>query len=201
MRSMFDMSEGGGLPVAGGTNRGLGRELTSLEHSVLGVLLKLQPCRAHAVVLELAASQTMAYRSKAGSIYPLMNRLAEAGLLAYEGRKYRLSETGLDALREWVRAPIPTTDICTSLDLIRSRAYFLDILSKADVFAFIDSAETQLVALLKSLEARVHEHVDSGDRFGQLAFDGALRETQARIDWIRAVREELSRDYPTPKFK
>ncbi|MBX3111569.1 MAG: PadR family transcriptional regulator [Fimbriimonadaceae bacterium] len=170
---------------------GLGRDLTSLEHTVLGVLLKLQPCRAHAVVMEFASSQNLAFRSKAGSIYPLMTRLTQAGLLHNEGRKYRLAPAGVEELTRWVRPPFTADQVSTNLDLLRSRMYFLETLDEAERLAFLDYAEAELVGLLERVEHLVGEHVEIGDYFGELATMGAVKETEARIAWIRAVRERL----------
>ena len=174
----------------------LGRELTSLEHTVLGVLLKLQPCRAHAVVMEFSTSQNLAFRSKAGSIYPLLSRLQQAGFVQVEGRKYSLTAAGVEELTAWVRAPFTADHVSTNLDLLRSRMYFLDVLDRAEVDGFLDYAEAELEALLLRVKDLVQEHQKIGDYYGELANLGAVQETEARIAWIKAVRERLNRERP-----
>jgi DNA-binding PadR family transcriptional regulator len=146
--------------------------------------------------MEFATSQNLAFRSKAGSIYPLMTRLTQAGLLMNEGRKYRLAPAGMDELTAWVRAPFSADQVSTNLDLLRSRMYFLDVLDKAEVDGFLDYAESELKLLLERVQALVDEHRKIGDYYGELATIGAVKETEARIAWIQAVRERLCQERP-----
>ncbi len=175
---------------------GLGRELTPLEHTVLGILLRLGPCRAHAVVLEFSSSSTLAFRSKAGSIYPLMKRLAKAGFVNYADKRYRLAPAGRRALQEWLRPPLDEGEVSTNLDTLRTRFYFMEVLTKDEVFSYLDFVETELGHMLSKLESTKRLHVELGDRFGELAIIGAFKETEARISWIREVRKLLMADFP-----
>jgi DNA-binding PadR family transcriptional regulator len=159
--------------------------------TALGIILKQGPCLAHAVVTQFAGSSTYAYRSGAGSVYPLLKRLAEAGYLDYGNRKYSLTETGRDAIREWVRPPFEPGDFSTNLDVLRSRAYFLRLLSSEELEEFLTGARNGLEILLSECETSVRQQRESGDRFGEMAALGSVYETKARISWISELGQLL----------
>jgi DNA-binding PadR family transcriptional regulator len=167
------------------------RPLSPLELTALGIILKRGRCLAHAVVSEFAGSHTFAYRSGAGSIYPLLKRLAEAGLLRYSDRMYSLTDDGVEALRAWLRPPFDSAAFSTNLDVIRSRTYFLRLLSDEERSKFLDSAIEGLKGVLEGCFVSLAAQRASGDRFGELAMLGAVRETEARIAWLHEIREAL----------
>lgn len=167
------------------------RPLSLLELTVLGVVMKRGRCVANALISEFAGSRTFAYRSGAGSIYPLFKRLAAAGYLRSVGRAYEITEAGLDAIRAWMRPPFDEDAFATNLDGIRSRAYFLKLLSPEERLAFADSMTAGLEALLGDCRRNLVAQQKSGDRFGELAMLGAVRETEARIAWLREIRDRL----------
>src|SRR5579862_7195155 len=100
------------------SNVEIDRPLSELELTAMGVILKRGPCRAHAVVKEFSGSRTLAYRSGAGSIYPLLKRLASAGLLDLADKRYTLTEAGLATLKQWLTPPFPQEEFSTSLDVL-----------------------------------------------------------------------------------
>lgn len=164
------------------------RPLSALELTALGVILKRGPCLAHAVVLEFANSQTFAYRSGAGSIYPLLKRLTAIGLLACERKRYSLTEAGAQALRDWLRPPF---DVSTNLDVLRSRAYFLKLLSPEDLSTFVGFCSERLLALLDQCKDDCESYHRMGDLFSEMAMRGAVRETEARLAWLRELGEHF----------
>lgn len=155
---------------------------------MLGVVLKRGPCLAHAVVREFSGSQTNAYRSGAGSIYPLLKRLTSAGLLKVVRKKYTLTEAGQEALRDWLRPPFPDGDFSTSLDVLRSRAYFLKLLGPSEILEFVDYAREGLEKLLVSCRATHAQYVELGDPYSEMAMLGAIKETEARLAWLGELR-------------
>lgn len=169
----------------------LDRPLSTLELTALGIVLKSGPCLAHAVVTMFASSQTYAYRSGAGSIYPLLKRLASAGYLQESKRQYIITEAGKEAIRAWVKPPFEPSDFSTTLDTFRSRAYFLTLLSPSEIDEFTAKTLEGLNGLLVECSQALEAQRDSGDRFGELAMLGAVRETQARIMWMSEVRHAL----------
>ncbi|HWA83209.1 MAG TPA: PadR family transcriptional regulator [Fimbriimonadaceae bacterium] len=178
----------------------LDRKLSPLEFTVLGVLSKRGPCTAYAVMSEFAGSATSFYRSGAGSIYPLLRRLAKAGIVdvseAGRGdRHYSLSSRGYEELRNWFIVGVGGEDFSSSLDLLRSRTYFLKVLSPAEREAFFDKAIHGLRLLLESCVAGQEEYERRGDPFSAMAMDGAVIETRARLRWMKRCRK-LCEDLP-----
>ncbi|HVT14379.1 MAG TPA: PadR family transcriptional regulator [Fimbriimonadaceae bacterium] len=178
----------------------LARKLSPLELTVLGVLSKRGPCTAYAVMSEFAGSATSFYRSGAGSIYPLLRRLAKAGILdvtdAGRGDKhYSLSSRGYEELRNWFLLGVGGEDFSSSLDLLRSRTYFLKVLSSTEREAFFDKAIQGLRLLLESCISGREEYERRGDPFSAMAMEGAVIETRARIRWVKRCRK-LSQALP-----
>jgi DNA-binding PadR family transcriptional regulator len=172
-------------------NNDLGRDLSPLELTVLGVVMKKGPCNGNSVLQEFTHSQTAYYSSGAGSIYPVLKRLERAGLISRQGKKLQLTEGGLLALRQWFTDPDLADDVSCSLDLIRSRMYFMRILSTTERLSFVDRISARLKELLIACEAKVQAYREAGDPFSTLAMEGAVEETKARIAWLERVKATL----------
>lgn len=168
---------------------GLVRPLSALEFTVLGVILKRGPCVPNTIINEFVDSQTLVYRSGAGSIYPLMKRMHKAGLLDLVQKKYSLTEEGRQALRHWIMPPFATGELATNLDVLRSRVYFLRLLSEEEIESFFREAIAGLQSLLANCQETLQVYQRSGDRFSEMAMLGTVRETEARIGWIQEIRE------------
>jgi hypothetical protein len=80
-------------------------------------------------------------------------------------------------------------EFSTSLDEIRSRAYFLRLLGREEAVDFADRSIAGLEELLAGCEATIRLYVDP---FSRLAMLGAIRETEARIAWMKELREAFS---------
>ncbi len=169
----------------------LERALSTLELTALGVVLKRGPCVAHAVVKEFAGSRTKQYHSGAGSVYPLMKRLTDAGLLAVDANKYSITDLGKRALADWLEAPLSKSDFHCGLDELRSRFYFFKLIETDSALSFIVQGLEGLRDLLEYCNLTVEGYRASGDRFSELAMRGAVLETEARIQWMCEIRDEL----------
>jgi DNA-binding PadR family transcriptional regulator len=169
----------------------LGRNLSPLEFTVLGVLMKKGPCSGYAVLQEFTHSQSAYYRSGAGSIYPILKRLERTGLVCKEGKLLRLTAAGLSAFKEWFQAESPENEVTCSLDLIRSRMYFMKALAPEERLQFVDRLLAELAKLLQSCQASVQAYDVAGDPFSTLAMEGTVGETAARIRWLESVRAKL----------
>jgi DNA-binding PadR family transcriptional regulator len=180
----------------------LDRKLSPLEMSALGTLWKHGPMTAYALMKSFENSGAAYYRSGAGSIYPLVKRLAEAGLLTSEGgagkserakseKLYSTSEAGRQALRDWLTPPFDGEEFTCALDLFRSRAYMLNILPPEERERFFVDVTNGLRMLERRVQAILDEYRQKGDEVDVLAATGALYETQARLKWIRMMRAKL----------
>lgn len=174
------------------------RPLTPLELTALGIIYKQTKVIAHDVVQHFANSQSLSYRSGAGSIYPLLKRLAKRGYLRSTRRAYEIEPIGIEALRDWLTPPFSREDISANLDLLRSRVYFLKILDESERKAFVGAAIERLEQLREECLAVLEANEASGDAFSACAMLGAVRETEARISWLREIEERIAQKETPP---
>lgn len=166
-----------------------------MEQTVLGIVWQIGPCTTYAVMRELSASSSTYYRNRAGTTYPIVERLVKSGLLDYGGdpagpRKDRLvhvTEAGKTSLALWLDPPIPQAEIGQTRDLLRLRIYFLSALAPAKRKEFLRQSRMALVNHLAACEEACREHQQLTDPFVSLADLGAVYETKARIAWIDEI--------------
>jgi DNA-binding PadR family transcriptional regulator len=153
-------------------------------------------------MMELATSNSTYYKSRAGTAYSVTKRLLETGHLQPEASSdeeeshVRITDLGLQTLREWVAPPVPKEEVAYSADLLRLRFFFLEILTATDRLKFIDSNIEELKSLKKRCEALIAENEKIGDYFGALATVSIILETQARIQWLEIVRKWVENPIP-----
>ena len=175
------------------------RRLTNLELTALGIIWKRKGCSAYDVMMEFAGSLTAQFKSRAGSVYPLIKRLHKEGLLeqtqAARGRQsrseYAITSEGRRVLAQWMSAPVSESEVALNADPIRTRVYFLKLLSPKKRLEFLDEVHLQLKQHLKQCENATEEFREAKNDYAVLAMKGALRVTKARIAWIAEIRDEL----------
>lgn len=165
------------------------RKLSTIELTVLGLTRMHGPCTTYMVMKELSTAGSTYYKSRAGTAYSVMKRLIGFGLIADDGEHVQITAAGIEALRHWLRPPIPMSDVAHSADLVRLRFYFLDLLASSERDALIEDAEAKLKQFLVKCEELIQLSEGQGDFFGALALVSAVLETRSRLRWLRAVRE------------
>ncbi len=168
-------------------NNGMGRKLSTIELTVLGLAWSNGPCTTYVLMKELSSAGSTYYRSRAGTTYSVVKRLTTFGFLEVHDEQISISEEGIAALKRWIRPPIPEPDVAYSADLVRLRFYYLGLLSVRERKEFIDDALSELRRHLVKVEWMVHESERIGDYFGMLALANAVLETRARIEWLEMV--------------
>lgn len=177
-----------------------GRSLTELEGTVLGVVQARRPCTPYQVRREFLDSPSPYWSGSAGAIYPLMERLERAGLLAgavhvtgaRRGRRYRLTAAGRRALRRWVAPPLADTVVGVPPDPLRTRIAFLDVLPPADRRAFLRDAAQRMRQHLAAAERGLATGEPGGPYF-ELMAEGAVAMLRARLAWLARARRTLER--------
>ena len=167
------------------------KQLSTMEHTVLGIVWQSGPCTTYAVMKELRSSGSTYYRDRAGTTYPIVERLVGAKLLRYQkatgtrgDRQIETTALGIKRLREWLSPPIPLAEVGLMRDLLRLRVFFLAALEPAERKAFLTQARITLEEHLAQCSASIGAH---SDPFVRLADLGAVRETEARIAWIDEI--------------
>jgi hypothetical protein len=85
-------------------------------------------------------------------------------------------------------------DLISSVtDPIRSRMFFLDVLSAPKRQEYLD----RLIALMESYLSETKDHLEQKKKTGELidylGSLGAMKVTEARLDWLRVVRKQLTK--------
>lgn len=173
-----------------------GRPLSIIELTTLGIVLKQGPCVGYVVIQNFAHSQTAAYRSGAGTVYPLLKRLTESGYLDIEDSKYTLTDLGRSALRTWLSGPSEGHAVGTLLDEVRARVYFMKLLTPDEAVACAESCIHELRRLLVKCRRTMEDYAEAGDQFSELAMLGTVHETEARISWLEAALVRLRSGSP-----
>ncbi len=175
------------------------RKLSELEGVSLGIVSKDQPCTAYRVRCALKESPSSHWRASAGSVYPLLARLEEEGLIVSapdtddgRGRKLlRVSADGQRSLKEWVLAGADRELIASVADPIRSRVFFLDRLNATQQVRFVEDLISQVESYLSETRAYLESKSEVEELYEYLGASGATKITEARLAWLRAVHKRL----------
>ncbi len=175
------------------------RKLSELEGVSLGTVHKYQPCTAYRVRCELKGSPSSYWRASAGSVYPLLARLENEGLVATKvdendgrGRKLlRVTALGRKSLKEWIMAGVDQGLISSVTDPIRSRAFFLSVLGRQKQIEFLDELISRMEDYLSETRTYLESKSETDDLYEYLGSLGATKVTAARLDWLYTVREHI----------
>ena len=176
------------------------RKLSELEGVCLGLVLKFQPCTAYQVRRALKDSPSTHWQASAGSVYPLLKRLEEAGRITADidkedGRGRKLigaTSEGKKALKQWIISGTEPDLVSAIMDPARSRMFFLDVLPPQQRSSYINSLIEQMEQHLEETHLRLEQTPESEDQFGHFGALAAVRMTKARLDWLKHVRNRLS---------
>jgi DNA-binding PadR family transcriptional regulator len=171
--------------------------LTDLEAAALGCVHRHQPCTTHFVRTRFRASPSARFSDSAGSIYPMMKRLQQRGLVSSrertEGRRrvryYSCSKKGRTLLGRWIGPPLDE-DAALTIDPLRTRMIYLDLVApraRADWFAEAESILRQQLARIEEASRTA----ENPDVFFDLANENARMETRARLKWLRVAEARL----------
>lgn len=175
---------------------------TELEGCVLGVVWEKGPCTPYTIRRVFQDSPSPHWTGSAGAIYPLVARLATRRLIRADARNptgrrgakaYRITPSGLEALKRWLGPPLPEWAIGVPVDALRTRLRFLGALTAQVRKDFLDEAETRLRDHLRVVEKECRRSRAGGDPFAYLVSRGALSMLQARSGWLREVRHTLEK--------
>lgn len=175
-------------------NPGL-KTLSELEGVCLGLVFKYQPCTAYRVRQLLKESPSSHWCASAGSVYPLLARLEEAGSISTEtdeddgrgSKQVTITARGREELRDWMESGAGPERIAAIMDPIRSRTFFLDVLGKTEQKDYLE----RLIYYTKNYLAQTEEHLNSiseaDDLYDRLGACGAVMATEARLRWLTLV--------------
>lgn len=175
------------------------RKLSELEGVCLGLVRKFQPCTAYQVRRALKDSPSTHWQASAGSVYPLLKRFEEAGLVTAtsdktDGRGRKLisaTDDGKQALKQWITSGTRPEMVSAIMDPARSRMFFLDVLPSKQRKSYINELIDQMERHLLDTRLRLETVPESQDQFGHFGALAAVRMTEARLDWLKHVHSKL----------
>lgn len=175
------------------------RVLSELEGVCLGLVRQHDPCTTYKVRQKLKEAPSSHWQASAGSVYPLLARLEEEGLITTisdkadgRGRKtLSITKQGRASLKKWMLAGSSQTLISSVTDPIRSRMFFLDLLGESQRTAYLDQLISEMENYLAETRAHLDETSKSDELYDYLGSLGAVKITEARLEWLRIVRKRL----------
>jgi DNA-binding PadR family transcriptional regulator len=174
------------------------RKLSELEGAVLGVTSLYEPITPYQIRKVFERSRNPHWSGSAGSIYPLVERLARNRLLSgrahatgeRRGLKYNLTASGHKVLRSWILDAEDEKLVGIS-DLLRLRFRFLSALKTTEQRRFVVAMIRKMTEEVKKIEADCHKKSSSRDDYSYLTARGALLMARARLAWLQEVRTRL----------
>ncbi len=172
---------------------------TELELCALAVVARDGEATAYRLRRFLGRSLSSYWSDSAGSIYPLLERLEGRGWLEVRTspwgtrirRSYRLSRSGRRVLRGWLSPPLPEEATGHTYDPVRTRMFFLDLVSPSERREFVRDARERT-----GVHLRRHREDLAGKRaeltpWAILGREGAIAELEARVKWLEHVLAHL----------
>jgi DNA-binding PadR family transcriptional regulator len=184
-----------------------GRQLTSFEHVLLGMIC-LSPSSGYDLKRVFAATPMGLYQPSSGALYPALRRLETKGLVratalsgtdesARHRRVYGPTEAGRTTHMAWLRTPVDPSTASRDLGLHLMRFVMMEhAVPRDEVLSFLDDLKEALAALTAGLERYVATaNLDFGHP--RLALDHGLAVHRASLQWAERAIETL-RAAPAP---
>jgi len=129
----------------------------------------------------------------------MLARLEDEGLIAStldenDGRGRKLlsvTPQGRKALEKWIISGAEQGLISSVTDPIRSRAFFLDVLGKQKRIEYLDEVIAGMESFLLETRTYLESKLEKDDLYEYLGSLGATKVTEARLDWLRTVRDHI----------
>jgi DNA-binding PadR family transcriptional regulator len=165
---------------------------SELEGVVLGMLWAMGPKTAYSIRQTFLKSPNPHWATSAGTIYPLVKRLHQRGLIRAErhatgkreGLMYTLTPNGMKALKRWIGPTPPPVATAVPIDPLRLRIRFMGALSEKERKVLFNAARRDLKKSLKWLESEGVKSRDEKDPFLYLAFRGSIMTNKSRLAFV-----------------
>jgi DNA-binding PadR family transcriptional regulator len=177
----------------------LDRELTTLEHIVLG-LIGETPQSGYSII-NVLGSGINRWSASPGSIYPILKRLEKLVCISgklemvHETRPrkiYYLTPLGEQSLDAWLRGPLSESEILDERDIVLVKFRLMENrLTPFDILAWLDQYEhlTQSYEAQRRLFGETPDHQTSLHQ--QLIHEATLMEINMQRTWIQMARRRL----------
>ena len=175
--------------------------LSELEGVVLGMLWSMGPKTAYSIRQAFLKSPNPHWATSAGTIYPLVKRLHERGLIRAErhatgrreGLMYTVTSNGMKGLKRGIGPTPPPVATAVPIDPLRLRILYMGVLSEREKATLIKSARRELQKILKWLESEVVEKRKDSNKYLYLAYRGSIMNTKTRLAFLDEVEKAVKR--------
>ncbi|PKV76918.1 PadR family transcriptional regulator [Nocardia fluminea] len=193
----------------------------SLRYALLA-LLTAEPLTGYDVAKHFSASVGHVWHAPDSQIYPELRRMEKDGLLAGEDvrwgpnstkKRYRITDAGIDALREWMNTPL---DYAPGRDAPHMQAAYLEWAEPerarehmrrhisyhrdqveqwtATRAAILDRSNATIAKRLQCYPEADHERIIAYKAF---AYDGLIARAEAEITWAEQGLELIDKISPS----
>ena len=175
-------------------------DLTDRENVVMSLVWGHQPVTAYRIRRFFAESIVTHFTNSTGTIYPIIRRLVERGLLvstpvAESGRGAEMltcSPKGEEAIAAWIRR-IDGAEMVLE-DPIRTKMAAMDVLPLAERLAWLRDLQAAMTAELIALQAFAERNSDMP--YQLLLHDNARSTLVSRLEWVSRALIMLKPDEP-----
>ncbi len=184
------------------------KHLTTLEYALLG-LIGISPMTGYDVHKMFDTTPFGHFSSSPGAIYPALNRLARQGLLnssmdtrkeARPRRVYGLTETGKDALEDWLRQPVTRDELIRMSGAPILRFNFArDRLSIEEILTYLEGYHRVVAAYIDELLSYDDQLKAPEMYHNRLALDHGIRRYRSELEWVRSATAVFKRPRRTPR--
>jgi DNA-binding PadR family transcriptional regulator len=179
-----------------------GRQLTSFEHILLG-LICMAPSSGYDLKRVFAVTPMGIYQPSSGALYPALRRLERKGLIQAQGpagagqsvrhrRVYEPTQPGRATHTSWLRSPVEPATVSRDLGLHLMRFVMMEhLFPREDVLGFLQILADALAALIAELD-QYPAATDHDNRHPRLALDHGLAVHRASLQWAEHTIAALS---------
>lgn len=162
-------------------------DLTDNEGTLLSLMLRIQPTTSYQIIKIYSDSPVSNFNTSKGKIYPLINRLEQAGLISKRRidtdrrgtEELRCTASGKQAVKDWILK-------------IRAEHLLLDDPLRTKVQSFELLTPKERAQWILDVKEDLHRKLDEVEEYGrevevpfkEFVHDNAVRSIRARIDWL-----------------
>ena len=172
-------------------------EANEAEGAVLGLLARARPLSRYQILRFFQNSPARFQNVSKGSLYPLVSRLLERGMIASEEGQgphgapvYSLTDLGRTALRNWT-IRLHSRDMLP-LDSLEQRVFSLTELAPAERIAWVAQAKELILA--KKAELEGHRERMTSYAYGEIVYRADQERLEAKLSWLDRLLIEIARE-------
>jgi DNA-binding PadR family transcriptional regulator len=172
-------------------------EVNEAEGAALGLLARVQPLSRYQILRFFQNSPAKFQNVSKGSLYPLVSRLLERGLIESKAGSgphgapvYSLTDRGREALRNWTKR-LDSRDMLP-LDPLEQRVFSLAELPPTARIAWV--ARAKELILEKKAELQSHRERMTSYAYGQIVYNADQDRLDAKLAWLDRLLIEIARE-------